>query len=89
VKDSCFFGIIHTQILIIVVYILVLEPTFNDYLVFLRENMGMLSAYWQAIGNPDPYIAHISKALEHPDPFVIYHASIAATALLNDKVIYH
>ncbi|MEI8296369.1 MAG: hypothetical protein WCG04_07640 [Alphaproteobacteria bacterium] len=65
------------------------EQTFNDYLAFLRESLGLLSSYWQIIGHEDPHIHQICRGLEHPDPFVMYHASIAATVLLNDKSIYH
>ncbi len=63
--------------------------TFNDYLVFLRESIHNLAEYWQKTGHMNPHIKDISAGLHHKDPFVIYKASIAASLLLEDRLIYH
>ena len=65
------------------------QQSFNDYLYFLRESMDNLSDYWHKVGHFNPYIKDIRKALHHVDPFVMYRASIAATAMLSEKSIYH
>jgi hypothetical protein len=63
--------------------------SFNDYLHFLRESIAYLAEYWQKIGHDNPHIGDISEGLNHDDPFVIYKASIAATLLLENRLIYH
>lgn len=63
--------------------------SFDEYLHFLRESIACLAEYWQIIGRYDPHIRDISVGLNHRDPFVIYKASIAATLLLEDRLIYH
>lgn len=63
--------------------------SFNEYLHFLRESIAYLAEYWQKIGHDNPHIEDISVGLNHSDPFVIYKASIAATLLLEDRLIYH
>lgn len=65
------------------------NASFNDYLHFLRESIAYLAEYWQKIGHENPHIDDISEGLNHNDPFVIYKASIAATLLLENRLIYH
>lgn len=65
------------------------STSFNEYLHFLRESIAYLAEYWQTIGRDNPHIEDISVGLNHCDPFVIYKASIAATLLLEDRLIYH
>ena len=65
------------------------EKTFNEYLSFLRETVAHLSDYWAQTGNHHFNIDNIQKDLNDTDPFVLYSASIAATVLLADHIIYH
>lgn len=65
------------------------QQSFGDYLVFLRESIKNLSDYWQLIGRKNRHIEDIRAGLNHKDPFIIYKATMAATALLEDKSIYH
>lgn len=55
----------------------------------LRESIQNLFEYWQLIGRKNPHIEDIRAGLHHKDPFIIYKATMAATALLEDKSIYH
>lgn len=65
------------------------QQSFQDYLVILRESIQNLFEYWQLIGRKNPHIEDIRAGLHHKDPFIIYKATMAATALLEDKSIYH
>lgn len=62
---------------------------FDEYLDYLRESIDGLWTYFDNIGHDDPNISRIKLALNNPDPFVVYRASLAATVLLSDKSIYH
>lgn len=62
---------------------------FGDYLGELKESLQLLALYWDQIGYDSPHLDSIQHGLTHPDPFVVYNASIAATLLLNDESIYH
>lgn len=65
------------------------QQDFGEYLIFLRESIQYLCDYWQMIGHKNPHIDDIRAGLYHKDPFIIYRATMAATALLEDKSIYH
>jgi len=63
--------------------------SFGEYLVFLKDSIRNLSEYWQKIGHNHPHIKDINVGLHHADPFILYRASIAASLLLEDQLIYH
>lgn len=65
------------------------SKSFNDYIVFLKDAISILSEYWDKIGRRHPYIKDIQDGLNHSDPFIIYKACIAASLLLEDRRIYH
>ncbi len=62
---------------------------FKEYIAFLKENFETLIEYREKTGNFDPAITKIRDELSDTDPFVVFHASMAASILLADKSFYH
>lgn len=62
---------------------------FGDYIEFLRENFGNLVEYRELTGQVEPKLSQIKEDLFNEDPFVVFGASIIATAEFADLNIYH
>lgn len=65
------------------------EHRFQDYIQFLRENFANLITYREATGAPEPAWSVVKKNLFDADPFVVFGASVLATAAFADKNLYH
>ncbi len=65
------------------------EERFEDYVHYLRENLVTLVEYRERTGTLEPGITEVKEALFNEDPFIVYTATLAATALLADKSLYH
>ncbi len=66
-----------------------LDYGFEEYIEYLRENIANLVEYRQRTGTVDLGVLHVKEALSDEDPFVVFNASLAATAVLADRTIYH
>jgi len=62
---------------------------FGEYIEFLRNNFGNLVEYKELAGTPSHNLTKVKTDLFHEDPFVVYGASIAATAEFANSNIYH
>lgn len=62
---------------------------FEEYIAFLREHFINLVEYHDCRGNPHPELNQVEADLFNEDPFVVYGASLIATAALADDKIYH
>ena len=62
---------------------------FGDYISFLRENISNLVEYKQMTGSFDPLLDKVEKDLFNEDPFVVFGATLEATAAFSDKTLYH
>ncbi|MBP6104323.1 MAG: hypothetical protein KBD23_02010 [Gammaproteobacteria bacterium] len=62
---------------------------FEEYIGYLRENIANLAEYRERTGTVDLSVLHVQEALSNEDPFVVFNASLAATAVLADRSIYH
>ncbi len=62
---------------------------FEDYIRYLKENMANLVEYRERTGTLEPTVLQVREALFHEDPFIVFNASLAATAVLADQSIYH
>ncbi len=62
---------------------------FEEYIQYLRENIANLAEYRERTGTIDLGVLHVKEALSNEDPFVVFNASLAATAVLADRSIYH
>lgn len=65
------------------------QKKFGDYIDFLRENFATLVEYRELTGNPSKDLNKIQADLFDKDPFVVFGASIVATAEFADNKIYH
>lgn len=65
------------------------SKSFEEYIKFLRENFGNLIEYKELTGNPKFDLNQIEKDLFNEDPFVVFGASLIATAEFSDNKIYH
>lgn len=65
------------------------QKQFGDYINFLRENFGNLVQYKALTGNSSSELSKIEEDLFDEDPFVVFGASIIATAEFADNKIYH
>jgi hypothetical protein len=63
--------------------------TFGEYIDFLRDNVLNLVQYREKTGTLRPELVRVKDNLFDADPFVVYNASLAATAALADQTIYH
>lgn len=62
---------------------------YSDYIVFLRENFGNLVEYRELTGQIQPKLSKVNEDLFNEDPFIVYGASLIATAEFADLDIYH
>ena len=65
------------------------DDRFEDFIHYLRENLVTLVEYRERTGTLEPGITEVKDALFNEDPFIVYTATLAATALLADKQLYH
>ena len=65
------------------------DKQFGDYIDFLRENFGNLVEYKELTGKSSASLLQTQADLFHEDPFVVFGASIVATAEFADNKIYH
>jgi len=65
------------------------QRRYQDYIHFLRENFGNLVKYKEATGTLEPRLCKVKKDLFDADPFVVFGATLAATAAFAEKNIYH
>jgi len=66
-----------------------IERRFEEYICFLKENFSTLVEYKELTGGMDPTFYKVRDDLFDKDPFVVFNASMEATALFADKNIYH
>lgn len=62
---------------------------FQEYIDFLRENVANLVQYRERTGTLEFELLKVKADLNDDDPFIVFGASVMATALLADKSIYH
>jgi hypothetical protein len=62
---------------------------FEEYIKYLRESFVNLVEYRERTGTLEPNVVQIKEALFNEDPFIVFSASVAATVVLADKLIYH
>lgn len=62
---------------------------FEKYIEFLRENFGNLVEYRELTGQIEPKLMQVKADLFNEDPFVVFGASLLATAAFSDKNLYH
>lgn len=62
---------------------------FEDYIQHLRENLANLVEYRERTGTLEPTVLQVKEALFNDDPFVVFNATLVATAVLADRSIYH
>ncbi len=62
---------------------------FEDYIVYLRDNINNLIEYREGTGTLDPHLLQIRSDLFNQDPFVVLSATLAATRQLSNKTLYH
>lgn len=62
---------------------------FEDYIVFLRDNIGNLIKYRESTGTFEPELEKIRNGLFNQDPFVVIAASVQATKAFAEKDLYH
>ena len=62
---------------------------FEEYIEFLRSNIGPLIEYQGYVGTVSPGLLKIKRDLFNKDPFVVIDASIEATKAFADEKIYH
>lgn len=62
---------------------------FEEYVKFLRDNIGNLVEYRELTGNFEPGLAKVKNDLFDEDPFVVFGATLLATAAFADKKLYH
>lgn len=65
------------------------EASFEKYIDFLRENVVTLVEYKELTGSLSPDLLEVRDDLFNDDPFVVFGASVVATAFLSDDSIYH
>lgn len=65
------------------------QNKFEDYIKFLRENFENLVTYKEMTGKFVPELKKIKKDLFNDDPFVVFGASLVATAAFSEENIYH
>lgn len=65
------------------------QRRYQDYIQFLRENFGNLVRYKEITGTMEPSLARVKKDLFDEDPFVVFGASLIATAAFAEKNLYH
>jgi hypothetical protein len=66
-----------------------IDCRFEDYIQYLRENLANLVQYRERTGTLEPTVLQVKEALFNDDPFIVFNASLAATAVLADRSIYH
>ncbi len=62
---------------------------FEDYIVFLRDNINNLIQYREGTGKFEPSLLQIRDDLFNPDPFVVIGASVKATKAFAEENLYH
>ncbi len=62
---------------------------FGDYIKFLRENFSNVIKYKENSGSFEPSLTQVNEDLFDQDPFVVYGASVIATAVFADDTLYH
>ena len=62
---------------------------FKKYIDLLRENFVNLVEYREATGTSEPTLTSVREDLFDDDPFVVFGATLAATAAFSDKYLYH
>ncbi|MBT4963932.1 MAG: hypothetical protein HON32_07110 [Francisellaceae bacterium] len=62
---------------------------FGEYVQFLRENIGNLVEYREMTGSSEPGLVKVKTDLFDEDPFVVFGATLLATAAFSDKTLYH
>ena len=62
---------------------------FGEYIKFLRENFGHLVEYRAVTGHPNSDLVQIKDDLFNQDPFIVFGATLLATAAFSDKTLYH
>lgn len=62
---------------------------FQEYIDFLKENVANLVQYREKTGTLETELLKVKADLEDDDPFIVFGASVLATAILADKSIYH
>jgi len=63
--------------------------SFGDYIDCLRDQVTTLLTYQKFTKGMDPKILRLKAGLNHPDPFVVFEASMAATECMNNKDLFH
>ena len=62
---------------------------FGDYIQFLRDNFSNLITYKHLAHGFSEDLERVNTDLFDDDPFVVYDASIAATAEFANSKLYH
>lgn len=62
---------------------------FEDYIGFLRENIGSLIEYKESTGTLEPSLLQIRNDLFNQDPFVVIGASVQASKAFDEANLYH
>lgn len=68
---------------------MITSRNFDEYISFLREHFGYVIEYRERTGTLQPEVAEIAEDLFDEDPFVVFGATIAAAAVMQDKNLYH
>lgn len=55
----------------------------------LRELMQHITEYWSKSGKYYQRSRKVFQDLNHPDPFVVYQASVSANLILKDTMLFH
>ncbi|MDB6096624.1 MAG: hypothetical protein JWM09_902 [Francisellaceae bacterium] len=62
---------------------------FEEYIDFLKETVVNVVEYRERTGTSNPELSQLRDNLFDEDPFVVFGASVLATAVLADKTLYH
>lgn len=62
---------------------------FEEYVKFLRDNIENLVEYRELTGKSEPNLTKVKEDLFDEDPFVVFGATLLATAAFSDKSLYH
>lgn len=62
---------------------------FEEYVKFLRDNIENLVEYRELTGTSEPNLIKVKEDLFDEDPFVVFGATLLATAAFSDKSLYH
>jgi len=61
----------------------------NLDLAQLRDLMKHITEYWHKSGKYYQRSRKVLQDLNHPDPFVVYEASVSASLILKDTLLFH